>query len=107
VPALFAALWSLAAFPAIGNGPATFAVAAGMLSGAVRQASARPPSYAGPLVASPMGAIPPGLFSQPARGFDLLLLCLVPVLLNLSSTWVLAVPTLVLAVMFAIRPKTG
>jgi hypothetical protein len=106
VPGLFAALWALLALPAIGNGPAAFAVAAGMLSGAVRQASARPPSYAGPLVASPMGAIPPGLFSQPMRGFDLLLVCLAPVLLGISSLWVLAVPAFVLAVMFSVRPKT-
>jgi hypothetical protein len=106
VPGLFAAWWSLLALPALGNGPAAFAVAAGIISGAVRQASARPPSYAGPLVASPMGAIPPGLFSQPMRGFDLLLVCLAPVLLGLSSTWVLAIPAFVLAVMFAVRPKT-
>jgi len=107
VPGLFAALWSLLAFPAIGSGVATFAVAAGMLSGAVRQASARPPSYAGPLVASPMGAIPPGLFSQPIRGFDLLLVCLAPVLLGLSATWVLLIPAFVLTVMFSVRPKTA
>ena len=106
VPAGFAALWSLLASPAIGNGPATFAVAAGMLAGAVRQASARPPSYSGPLVASPMGAIPPGLFSQPMRGFDLLLVCLAPVLLGISSTWVLIIPSIVLMIMFAVRPKT-
>ncbi|HET6985104.1 MAG TPA: DUF6297 family protein [Kribbella sp.] len=107
VPAGFAALWSLLASPAIGNGPATFAVAAGMLAGAVRQASARPPSYSGPLVASPMGAIPPGLFSQPMRGFDLLLVCLAPVLLGISSTWVVVIPSIVLMIMFAIRPKTN
>ena len=93
--------------PALGRRAAAFAVAAGMLSGAVRQASARPPSYAGPLVASPMGAIPPGLFSQPMRGFDLLLVCLAPVLLGISSTWVVAVPAFVLAIMFAVRPKTA
>lgn len=89
VPGLFAVLWAGLAFPAIGSLSATFAVAAGMVSGAVRQASARPPSYSGPLVASPMGAIPPGLFSQPMRGFDLLILCLAPVLLNLprSGLW--------------------
>jgi hypothetical protein len=106
VPGFFAALWTGLASPAIGSGAATFAVAAGILSGAVRQASARPPSYAGPLVASPMGAIPPGLFSQPARGFDLLLVCMAPVLLNLSGTWVVAIPAVILAVMFSIRPKT-
>lgn len=106
VPGLFAALWAVLALPALGSGPVAFAVAAGVISGAVRQASARPPSYAGPLVASPMGAIPPGLFSQPIRGFDLLLVCLAPALFNLSSTWVLAIPTFVLVVMFAVRPKT-
>ena len=40
------------------------------------------------------------------RGFDLLLLCLAPVLLGISSTWVLVIPGFVLAVMFAVRPKT-
>jgi hypothetical protein len=106
VPGLFAVLWAGLAFPAIGSLSATFAVAAGMISGAVRQASARPPSYAGPLVASPMGAIPPGLFSQPMRGFDLLILCLAPVLLNLPPLWVVIVPAFVLTVMFSVRPKT-
>lgn len=106
VPALFAVVWSLLALPAIGNLAATFAVAAGMIAGAVRQASARPPSYAGPLVSSPMGAIPPGLFSQPMRGFDLLLLCLAPVLLGIPDTWVIVIPGLVLSVMFSVRPKT-
>ena len=107
VPGLFSAVWGLLALPAIGSGAATFAVAAGMLSGAVRQASARPPSYAGPLVASPMGAIPPGLFSQPIRGFDLLLVCLAPVLFGIANLWVLAIPAFVLTVMFSVRPKTA
>ncbi|MEU4197632.1 DUF6297 family protein [Kribbella sp. NPDC026611] len=106
VPGLVAILWAALASPAIGSLEATFAVAAGMISGAVRQASARPPSYSGPLVASPMGAIPPGMFSQPARGFDLLLICLAPVLLGLSSTWVLVIPAAVLIIMFAVGPKT-
>jgi hypothetical protein len=106
VPGLFAVLWAALAFPAIGSLSATFAVAGGVISGAVRQASARPPTYAGPLVASPMGAIPPGLFSQPARGFDLLILCLAPVLLNLPPLWVVAIPAFVLTVMFSVRPKT-
>ncbi|WP_350277284.1 DUF6297 family protein [Kribbella sp. HUAS MG21] len=106
VPALFTALWVLLAAPAIGSPAPSFAVAAGIISGTVRQASARPPSYAGPLLTSPMGAIPPGLFSQPARGLDLLILCLAPVLLNLGTLWVVAIPTAVLAVMFAVRPKT-
>ncbi|MFF0340412.1 DUF6297 family protein [Kribbella sp. NPDC004875] len=106
VPGLFAIVWTALAYPAIGSASACFAVAAGIITGTVRQASARPPSYAGPLVTSPMGAIPPGLFSQPARGFDLLVVCLAPVLFNLSSLWVVAIPTFVVTIMFAVRPKT-
>ncbi|TCC23627.1 DUF6297 family protein [Kribbella speibonae] len=106
VPGLFTIVWAACAYPAIGSATSCFAVAAAVISGTVRQASARPPSYAGPLVTSPMGAIPPGLFSQPARGFDLLVLCLAPVLFNLSSLWVIVIPTVVLMLMFAVRPKT-
>jgi hypothetical protein len=105
VPGGFVLLWVLLAYPAIGNASAAFAVGVGILTGVVRQASARPPSYSGPLVASPMGAIPPGLFSQPIRGFDLLLICLAPVLLGLSPKWALIIPSFVIAVMFAVRPK--
>ncbi|MET9275039.1 DUF6297 family protein [Kribbella sp. NPDC003557] len=107
VPGLFTLFWSACAYPAIGSASASFAVAAGIITGTVRQASARPPSYAGPLVTSPMGAIPPGLFSQPARGFDLLVLCLAPVLLNLSPLWVVVVSSVVLLGMLAVRPKTA
>ncbi|WP_112247610.1 DUF6297 family protein [Kribbella monticola] len=105
VPALFVLVWVLLAYPAIGSPSAAFAVGVGILTGVVRQASARPPSYSGPLVASPMGAIPPGLFSQPIRGFDLLLLCLAPVLLGINQRWALIVPSFILAVMFAVHPK--
>ena len=105
VPGVFTLVWTALASPALGDPAVAFAVAAGVLSGVVRQASARPPSYNGPLVASPMGAIPPGLFSQPIRGFDLLLLCLAPVLLGLSSTWILLIPALVCTIMFSVKPK--
>ncbi|GAA0959196.1 hypothetical protein GCM10009554_72530 [Kribbella koreensis] len=105
VPGGFAVVWAALAEPALGSPAVAFAVAAGMLTGAVRQASARPPSYSGPLVASPMGAIPPGLFSTPMRGFDLLLICLAPVLLGLSSTWIIVVPAIILMLLFAIPPK--
>ena len=105
VPGGFVLLWVLLAYPAIGDASAAFAVGVGILTGVVRQASARPPSYSGPLVASPMGAIPPGLFSQPIRGFDLLLICLAPVLLGLSPKWALIIPSFIIAVMFAVRPK--
>jgi hypothetical protein len=105
VPGGFAVVWATLAEPALGSPSVAFAVAAGMLTGAVRQASARPPSYSGPLVASPMGAIPPGLFSTPMRGFDLLLICLAPVLLGLSSTWIIVIPAIILMLLFAIPPK--
>lgn len=104
VPGGFAVLWSVLALPALGHPSVAFAVAAGALSGVVRQASAKPPSYNGALVATPMGAVPPGLFSQPLRGFDLLLLCLAPVLLGLSSMWVVLVPAVVCMLVFAVKP---
>ncbi|MGZ0146943.1 DUF6297 family protein [Kribbella sp. WER1] len=107
VPAAVTVVWAACVYPAIGSAAATFAVAAGIISGTVRQASARPPSYAGPLVTSPMGAIPPGLFSQPARGFDLLVVCLAPVLLNLPQLWMTVIPAIVLMLMFSVRPKTA
>jgi hypothetical protein len=102
VPAGFAVLWSLLLLPAVQHPSVAFAVAAGALAGVVRQASARPPSYSGPLVATPMGAIPPGLFSQPLRGFDLLVLSLAPVLLGLSSTWIVLVPAVVCTLVLGI-----
>ncbi|GAA1582950.1 hypothetical protein GCM10009789_40880 [Kribbella sancticallisti] len=105
VPGGFAVVWAALAEPALESPAVAVAVAAGMLTGAVRQASARPPTYDGPLVASPMGAIPPGLFSTPMRGFDLLLICLAPVLLGLSDTWVLVIPAVVCMIMFAVKPK--
>jgi hypothetical protein len=104
VPGGFAVLWSALAVPALGHPSVAFAVAAGALAGVVRQASAKPPSYNGALVATPMGAVPPGLFSQPLRGFDLLLLCLAPVLLGLSSMWVVIVPAVVCMLVFAVKP---
>lgn len=105
VPGGFAVIWASLAEPALGSPSVAFAVAAGMLTGAIRQASAKPPSYSGPLVASPMGAIPPGLFSTPMRGFDLLLICLAPVLLGLSSTWIVIIPAIILMILFAVPPK--
>lgn len=107
VPGAFVLVWTALALPALGDPAVGVAVAAGVLSGVVRQASARPPSYSGPLVSSPMGAIPPGLFSQPIRGFDLLLLCLAPVLLGLGTTWVLLVPALVCTILFAVKPRSA
>lgn len=107
VPAVFAGVWSVLLLPALQHPSVAFAVAVGALSGVVRQASAQPPSYAGPLVATPMGAVPPGLFSQPIRGFDLLLLCLAPVLLGLSPMWVLVIPTVVCVLLLGSKPAVA
>ncbi|TWD83199.1 hypothetical protein FB561_4358 [Kribbella amoyensis] len=105
VPGVFVTAWMAIASPALGSPATAFAVAAGVLTGVVRQASAPPPSYSGPLITSPAGAIPPGLFSQPMRGPDLLLLCLAPVLLGWSDRWILLIPAVVLAILFAVKPK--
>ena len=53
------------------------------------------------------GRDPAGLFSQPIRGFDLLLLCLLPVLFGWPPLWCYVIPGIVLAIMFSVRPKTA
>lgn len=105
VPGIFAIVWTACALPALGDPAFGVAVAGGVLAGVVRQASAGPPSYTGPLLASPMGAIPPGLFSQPIRGFDLLLVCLAPVLLGFPTLAVALIPPTVCVILFAVKPK--
>lgn len=51
---------------------AVLALACGLsaLAATVRWVTARPPDYAKPMVSTPMGAIPPGLFASLFRGFD-------------------------------------
>ena len=90
VPGGLLLLWSLAAAPAIGQSldGATFAdtlfvaVATGAtaLAAIARWMLAPPPDYSMPLIASPTGAIPTGLIGSALRGFDIVFLGVVPML---------------------------
>jgi hypothetical protein len=86
-------LTGLAAAPALaraeGVDPATGAVLGlvvglASLTGAVRWVSGRPPDYSKPLVSTPAGAVPTNLYGSAARGFDVLLLAVAPVLFSPS-----------------------
>ncbi|MCW2867290.1 MAG: hypothetical protein JWR20_1478, partial [Marmoricola sp.] len=93
VPAAVLGLTGLAAAPALaraeGVDPATGAVLGlvvglASLTGAVRWVSGRPPDYSKPLVSTPAGAVPTNLYGSAARGFDVLLLAVAPVLFSPS-----------------------
>lgn len=94
VPGLLAAAWAGAAFPAflgVGGGisvdPVSAASAAlvtgiaGFLA-AVRWVSAKPADYSGPIVATGMGAMPPGLMFSLLRGIDMVALITLPLVLG-------------------------
>lgn len=85
--------------------PVALALAIGVLAGVIRYAVAPAPKYDGILVSTPMGAVPPGLFSQPLRGVDVVLISLAPVLFNLPTPWLLAIPTAVLTLVIAVVPQ--
>lgn len=89
VPGGIVVLWALAAAPAISrgsDGPASeaaivaLAVGAAAVAAIARLLLAGPPNYSTPLVTSPAGAIPPGLLISSARGFDVLALLTIPLL---------------------------
>ncbi|WP_460818245.1 DUF6297 family protein [Nocardioides korecus] len=89
VPAAVLGVAGLAAAPALARAervdPATaallgLAVGLAALTGAVRWVSGRPPDYSRPLVSTPAGAVPTNLYGSAARGFDVLLLTVAPVL---------------------------
>jgi hypothetical protein len=40
------------------------------LAATVRWVTGKPPNYAAPMVSTPAGGLPPGVFSSVARGFD-------------------------------------
>lgn len=99
VPAILATLWALASFPAflgaaggVGTDPLTAAShalitgLAGFLA-AVRWVSAKPADYSGPIVATGMGAMPPGLMFSLIRGFDMVALITLPIVLGWSM-WI-------------------
>ena len=94
VPGILALLWSIGALPAfmgVGGGitvapfdAASAAVVTGIAGflGAVRWVSARPPDYSGPIVATGLGAMPPGLMFSLLRGIDMVALVTLPVVLG-------------------------
>lgn len=91
VPAVLALLWSIGAFPAflgVAGGAtadpvdaASSALVTGVagLLAAVRWISAKPADYSGPIVATGMGAMPPGLLFSLLRGVDMVALITLPV----------------------------
>lgn len=93
VPAVLALLWGLAVIPAfMGFGQDTtdpglalstalLTAAAGLLA-AVRWIAAQPANYAGPIVAVGVGAVPPGLMFSILRGFDIVILVTLPLLIG-------------------------
>jgi hypothetical protein len=98
VPAAAMAAWSLAASPAIAHvvddSPVhaaevvLVALATGMaaLGAVARWLLAPPPDYSRPLISSPAGAIPTGLIGSVFRGFDVLLLLSIPLLIAPDAT---------------------
>ena len=99
VPAVLAVAWVSATLPAfagvtgddtvsLGTALSTAVVAGvGGFLGAVRWVSAKPANYAGPLVATGTGAMPPGLMFSMIRGFDMIALVTFPLLFGLPA-WV-------------------
>lgn len=105
VPAILALLWSAAVFPAFlglaggqqadaltAAGSALVTGVAGLLA-AIRWISAKPADYSGPIVATGMGAMPPGLIFSLLRGFDMVALVTLPIVFG-WPVWI----SLVLAV---------
>ncbi|MET0930450.1 MAG: DUF6297 family protein [Aeromicrobium sp.] len=96
VPAAALVVWSLAAAPAIGHvvdhalptETVLVALATGMaaLGAIARWLLAPPPNYSQPLISSPAGGIPTGLVGSTLRGFDVLLLLTVPLLVAPDAT---------------------
>ncbi|KQX76012.1 DUF6297 family protein [Aeromicrobium sp. Root472D3] len=96
VPGGLLLVWSLAAAPAIGRSLddptvadtlfVSVATGATALAAIARWMLAPPPDYSMPLIASPTGAIPTGLIGSALRGFDIVFLGVVPMLVAPNST---------------------
>ena len=96
VPGALLLAWSLALVPALARAlddatPADVLLVAVATGGSALAAIARwmlapPPDYSMPLVASPTGAIPTGLIVSALRGFDVLALGVVPLLVAPDDT---------------------
>jgi hypothetical protein len=95
VPGALLVIWSLGAVPAVHHaigGPWGPSVAVALACGvtvataAVRWMTSHPPDYQLPLITSPMGAVPTSLYFSVLRGFDVLLLGTVPLLVSPTPT---------------------
>lgn len=107
VPGVLAFAWGLLTAPAfaglvggIGRGAvpaATIAVACGAagLLGAVRWQTAKAVDFGVPMMATSMGAMPPTLMLNLLRGFDVVTLITVPILLNFDPVWALGLALVV------------
>ena len=105
VPAGLAVIWALAASPAfvmIGQqNPGLAALGTGLAHGfvtatagyvaAIRWASAKSADYSAPMVATGFGAMPPGLVLNLIRGFDVIALITLPLLVGWSPLISLAI----------------
>jgi hypothetical protein len=90
VPGAVLLLWGLGTAPVVHTATGlpwagavwvAFAVGAAALAAVVRWLTGRPPDYQLPLVTSPMGAVPTSLYVSAARGLDVLILSVAPLLL--------------------------
>lgn len=111
VPGGVVILWSLAAAPAMSHGSdgtagepfvIALAVGAAAVAAIARLLLAGPPNYSMPLVTSPAGAIPPGLIVSSARGFDVLALLTIPLLVAPDANGAMVSLALCAAVMSAL-----
>ena len=94
VPGLLAAVWAVLVAPGfvlLGDNPAglvgiahAFITAAAGYVGAIRWVSARPADYSMPMVATGMGAMPPGLMFNMVRGIDMVAIITLPVIVGWS-----------------------
>ncbi|MCI1749199.1 MAG: DUF6297 family protein [Acidipropionibacterium sp.] len=115
VPGVLAGIWAIAVVPAfhgVGSGSHTpwvqavmlaFVTAAAGYIGAIRWVSAKSADYSAPMVATQMGAMPPGLMFNLVRGLDMVALITIWIVLGLSP-WI----SVVLAVIaFAVLRMGG
>ncbi len=107
VPSVLTAIWAMAVIPAYlgvsteeaGNSPvravqiALVTAIAGLLA-AIRWVSAKSADYSKPMLATQMGAMPPGLLINLIRGFDIVALVTFPVIIGWSP-WISLVIALI------------
>lgn len=109
VPAVLALLWSAAVIPAYMGlstsdaahrspaDAAQVALVSGLagLLGAVRWVTAGSAKFDTPMMATPMGAMPPSLIFNLIRGFDMVILITAPILFNIGPIWSLAIAAVI------------